>query len=270
MFENLKFGPGGSEYLDEEDEYVKIWEKIDDSRDPSSPNIVAVTIAKSSGASWIQIHPEYRFLERELVEWLEKQVTAMGHTEIRFMVEEIDEERQVLLSGMGYENLHLESYYRIRPPDAVISEYQLPEGFTIRHVDIMEDFVKYRDVQGSVFKHMKGMTEKLAETYRKASFYIPELDLVAVAPDESFAAFCTVRLDPVSKIAEFEPVGTHPDYRKLGLGKSLLLEGLKRLEKYNPALVCIQGAAPSEAANRLYDSIGLTEKTAVHEWYKKF
>lgn len=266
MFENLKYGPGGSEYQDEEDEYVKIWEEVDDS---GAAKIVAVTIAKSSGASWIQIHPDFRFLERNLVDWLETQVEEMGHSEIRFMVEETDEERQALLAEMGYENLHLDSYHRTRPSGIPIPEYQLPDGFTIRHVDILEDFIKYRDVQGSVFKHMRVMTERLAEIYRNASFYVPELDLVAVAPDGSFAAFCTVRLDPVSRIAEFEPVGTHPDYRRLGLGKALLLEGLRRLEKYNPALVCIQGAAPSEAANRLYDSIGLTEKTAVYEWYRK-
>ena len=269
MFENLKFGPGGSEYQDEEDEYVKIWEDIDDSKDQSTTKIVAVTIAKSSDASWIQIHPEYRFLEGELIEWLEAQVRDMENAEIRFMVEETDEERQVLLSGMGYENLRLDSYYRMRLSGVEIPVFQLPDGFTIRHVDIMEDFVKYKDVQASVFKHMSGMTRRLAEIYRTASFYIPELDLVAVAPDGSFAAFCTVRLDPVSRIAEFEPVGTHPDYRKLGLGKALLLEGLKRLEEYDPTLVCIQGAAPSEAANRLYDSIGLAEKTAVYEWCKK-
>ncbi|MHA2303423.1 MAG: hypothetical protein ACXACD_20985, partial [Candidatus Thorarchaeota archaeon] len=28
--ENVKYGPGGTVYLDEEDEYLKIWEEIDE------------------------------------------------------------------------------------------------------------------------------------------------------------------------------------------------------------------------------------------------
>ncbi|MFQ5833029.1 MAG: hypothetical protein ACE5H4_10025 [Candidatus Thorarchaeota archaeon] len=86
MSENIKFRPGGTEYQDEEDEGIKVWEDIDDSRDGLDAKMVAVTIAKSSGSSWIQIHPDYRFLERELVSWLEKQVEAMGDTDILFMV----------------------------------------------------------------------------------------------------------------------------------------------------------------------------------------
>lgn len=133
----------------------------------------------------------------------------------------------------------------------------------------MEDFIHYRNVQASVFKHLKGMTRRMADIYRTACFYNSEIDLVTVTPDGTFSTFCTVRLDPVSRIAEFEPVGTHPDYRKLGLAIAVLLEGLKRLEKHSPTLLCIQGATPTEAANRLYESKGLTEKTPVHEWYKK-
>jgi ribosomal protein S18 acetylase RimI-like enzyme len=70
-------------------------------------------------------------------------------------------------------------------------------------------------------------------------------------------------------MAEFEPVGTHPDYRQLGLARSVICEGLRRLEKYNPSLICIQGAAATEAANKLYDSIGFTYKTRVHLWRKR-
>jgi len=32
QLENLKFGPGGTEYLDEEDEYLKIWETLSEAQ----------------------------------------------------------------------------------------------------------------------------------------------------------------------------------------------------------------------------------------------
>ena len=39
--------------------------------------------------------------------------------------------------------------------------------------------------------------------------------------------------------------------------------------EYNPSAICIPGAAATEGANRLYDSLGFTEKTEVHIWSKK-
>ena len=92
--------------------------------------------------------------------------------------------------------------------------------------------------------------------------------LVAVDPNGDFAALCTVRMDSVSRMAELEPVGTHPNYRKLGLAKSVVCEGLLRLQKHHPSSVCMLGAAATHAANRLHDSVGFTEKTEVHLWRK--
>jgi len=60
--------------------------------------------------------------------------------------------------------------------------------------------------------------------------YTPELDLVAVSADGTFASYCICWLDPVSKIGEFEPVGTRAAYRGKGLGKALMLAGLRRLK----------------------------------------
>ena len=72
----------------------------------------------------------------------------------------------------------------------------------------------------------------------------------------------------MSKIAELEPVGTHPDHRKKGLAKVVILECLKRLEKHKPSAVVILGAAPSEAARKLYESVGFENKSERHYWAK--
>jgi ribosomal protein S18 acetylase RimI-like enzyme len=54
----------------------------------------------------------------------------------------------------------------------------------------------------------------------------------------------------------FEPVGVHPNYQRRGLGKSLLLEGLARLqsEGMTDASVCANSDNP--AAIGLYESAG--------------
>jgi ribosomal protein S18 acetylase RimI-like enzyme len=273
-FENIKFGPCGTEYRDEEDEYIKVWEKASDLNELSIQKIVAVTFCKPSGDCWIQIHPEYRFVEKTIVGWMEKQrrETRRDNTaeiSLRFYVDEVDESRKAVLAKLGYEDCGLHEFNRIRPVDKSVPECPLPKGFEIRSVDVEEDFVQYKKVLAAVFPHCRQMTRKGAKTYSTASFYSKDLDLVAVDRQGNFAAFCTVRMDPVSRIAELEPVGTHPDYRKLGLAKSVICEGLRRLRKYHPSSTCILGAAPSEAANRLYESLRFTDKTEVHLWQKK-
>jgi mycothiol synthase len=273
-FENIKFGPCGPERQDKEDEYIKIWERTDDPDVSSVSKIVAVTFCEPIGDCWIQIHPDYRFVEKELVLWMEKQrketeSNENSELELHFYVDETDGKRKALLTELGYEDSGLHEYNRIRPIDQPIPECQPPKDFTIRSADVGEDFLQYKKVQAAVFSHCGCMTKRTAEIYSTASFYKKDLDLVAVDRHGNFAAFCTVRMDPVSRMAELEPVGTHPDYRNLGLARSVICEGLRRLQKHRPSSLCILGAAPSEAANRLYDSIGFTEKTEVHLWRKR-
>jgi mycothiol synthase len=271
-FENVKFGPCGPEYRDEDDEYIKIWRKTDDDI-PSGAKMVAVTFCEPSGDCWIQIDPSHRSNEREIVLWMETQSRKMERGEnperkLRFYVDERDETRQALLAELGYEDTGFLEYNRTRLVDQPIPDCQLPSDFTVRSVDIEKDFIQYKKVQAAAFPHCGCMTERTAKIYSTASFYHPDLDLVAVDGRGNFAAFCTVRIDPVSRMAELEPVGTHPDYRRRGLARSVICEGLRRLRKYNPSLICIQGAAATDAANRLYDSVGFTRKTEVHTWRK--
>lgn len=265
MFENTKFGPGGTEYLDEEDEYIKIWETDDE-------KIIAVTICKPSGDCRIFVHPQHRNHEETLVESLEIQRSEMktGDTPIKmyFVVEAGDTQREVLLKKRGYENKGVCEHNRILPEYYEVTHVPLPDDYSIRHVDIEKDFERIRTVQGSVFKSMENVTMKLLQIYRSAEFYTDELDIVTVAPDGTFAAFATGRMDPISKLAEIEPVGVHPDHRRKGLGKAVVLECIRRLQKHGAKAIVILGAASTEGATHLYDSLGFS-RTNVHVWVKE-
>ncbi|MFW9909696.1 MAG: GNAT family N-acetyltransferase [Candidatus Thorarchaeota archaeon] len=269
MMENVKFGPGGTEYLDEEDEYVKIWEI----QSASISKIVAVSIVKPSGECWINIHPEHLKIERTIIQWIEEQRRELKEDHAAkgsyyFVVEDDDSKRISLLQGLGFQKAELEGVSRVRPANLPVPKYEVAEGYTIRHTDIHTEYEEYRTVQKAVFPHIKSMSKDQLEAFSTASFYVPELDIVAVDSNGVFAAFCTGRLDPVSRIAELEPVGTHPDHRKKGLAKATILECLSRLEKYNPVVVVILGAAATEGANRLYDSVGFENKGERHLWRK--
>jgi ribosomal protein S18 acetylase RimI-like enzyme len=70
-------------------------------------------------------------------------------------------------------------------------------------------------------------------------------------------------LDEANKTAEFEPVGTHRDYRRLGLARAMLLHGmhLARAAVATHVTVACPGAPGHPAAWGLYYSVGFREST---------
>ena len=58
--------------------------------------------------------------------------------------------------------------------------------------------------------------------------YRPGLHVLVRAPDGTLAATTIIWLDERNGTAEFEPVGTHQGYRRLGLARSLLQHGMQR------------------------------------------
>lgn len=270
--ENLKFGPGGTQYRDEEDEYLKIWEAFDEAQQIPL-RIMAVSYTKPSGNCWLSIHPNYTSAARAIMLWMQNRVKEMKgdkveEVKMKLVVDDDDEELILLLSDLGFQKGEIEGDKQVRPIDLPVPTYSLPEGYTIRNAVIEKDFLKYREVQMTVFPHIVSMSMELLQLYSTASFYQEDLDIVAVDPDGKFAAFCTARIDPLSKIAELEPVGTHPDHRKRGLAKAVICESLKRLEKYKPSAVVILGAAPTDGARRLYESVGFVNEGARHYWFQ--
>ncbi len=272
QLENVKFGPGGTEYQDAEDEFLKIWE-ISNEAQQIQQRIIAVSYTKPPGKCWLSIDPNYMSVTGEIVSWMQNRVRELreyegGEVRTSFVVDDDDAEFIRVLSDLGFQKGEVEGDKQIRSPDSPIPSYSLPEGYTMRNAVIEKDFIEYREVQMAVFAHIVSMTKEQLMLYSKASFYREELDIVAVGPDGRFAAFCTARIDPFSKIAELEPVGTHPDHRHLGLAKAAICESLNRLRKYEPSAVVILGAAPTEGARRLYESVGFMNEGTRHYWVR--
>ena len=90
----------------------------------------------------------------------------------------------------------------------------------------------------------------------RSPVYVPEHEIFVTAADGQVASYCIIWTDELNKIGLFEPVGTHPDFQRKGLGKSLLFEGLRRLkfEGMRDASICAESTNP--AAIHLYESVG--------------
>jgi ribosomal protein S18 acetylase RimI-like enzyme len=137
----------------------------------------------------------------------------------------------------------------------------------IRQVRGEEDVERRVAVHCDAFAPSR-MTSAKHRAVMGAATYRPEFDLVVVAPDESFAAFCIVWFDEVNRLGVFEPVGTHSAHRRRGLGTAILTEGMRRLHALGATTAFVASLATAEPANRLYDSVGLTVVDHCRGWTK--
>lgn len=90
----------------------------------------------------------------------------------------------------------------------------------------------------------------------RSPVYNPNLDIVAVTADGQIGAFCIVWMDSVNRVGLFEPVGTHPDFQRKGLGTAVMLEGLRKMAENGMNQAIVSTFEDNEAAIKLYESVG--------------
>jgi len=148
---------------------------------------------------------------------------------------EDDIERIAFLERHGFIQQPLRSLHLERPLNEPISPPQLPPGFVLRSVTGEHEADALTALHRSAFgtEHMT-VDERLA--MMRVPTYDPALDLVAVAPDGRLAAYClcSVCSEENERTGRNEgstdPLATHPDWRRCGLAKALLLAGLRALK----------------------------------------
>ncbi len=133
----------------------------------------------------------------------------------------------------------------------------LPEGFLIRPLAGMREVVAYVDLHQTVFESKSMRVEWRTHTLQQPAYH-PDLDLVVMAPNSRLAAFCICWLheDESGKRGQIEPMGVHPDFQKLGLGRAILSEGLRRLYAQGAKEIFVETDNYRDAAFALYESVG--------------
>jgi len=265
--ENQKYGPCGPDYSPKDDEAIKIWRELN-----SDSELIAVSHRGSAGNYHVEIHPDYKDNERELfaeIERLEKSISGEEKKRMYMYTVSSDHERPQALTEMGYEDYGLHEYNYWFPPDSSIPDNPMPQGFTIGDLSDEENYPKFIKVVGSAYEHCREhMTLKKMKFMTEADFFHPDLNLVAVDDTGMFVGFCMYRLDPMTGIAEMEAVDMHPDFSNLGIEQALLSEGLKRILKHKPTLICSVEVDVNEPLNQLLKSAGFVQSVTMNMWGK--
>lgn len=216
-----------------------------------------------------QAEAMYIWAEERMVEI----ATALGSKEIfTLWIYSNDQVLTTHLEGRGFESQQEYHLYLTRSLKEDLSMTSLPPDYQVRHICGEEDIRLRSAASFGAFKSNISW-ENYVNRYRKfmrSPVYNPEHDLVVVAPDGRVASFCIIWMDDENKVGLFEPVGTHPDFQRLGLGKTIMLAGLQRMQAcgMQTAIVCTEH--DNLAAQSLYHSAGFQENNRIITYVKKW
>ena len=164
------------------------------------------------------------------------------------------------------------------PTDVVLTQYvqsldieldppRVPDGYVLRSLRGPEDIPARVEVHRAAFAPSKMTAEKYAILIGQ-DHYAFDRDIVLEAPDGSFAAFAMCWADPVGSIGEFEPVGTHPDHQRRGLGRVIMRHGLRLMRSAGLRDALVFSLRSNAASEALYRSAGFHE-VALHRRYTR-
>ncbi len=246
---------------------VRLWET-------PAGRLVGCVNREGAGDAWIQIDPAYRFLEGEMIGWAESHLAVSdpdsGARVLEFQVFEYDALRQQLLAERGYEKMECGGMYRhMRLPAHTLPPATLAEPYHLRTVDAEDgaDCQRIADLLNAAFGRTFHNGPEFRSFAALAPCYVRELDLVAVAPDGSFAAYVGMPYDRENRRGIFEPVCTHPQHRRCGLAAALMREALHRVQAMGAVDVTVD-TGDMVPANALYDALGFGEAYRAFAWRK--
>lgn len=232
------------------------------------------------GYLYFDIHPSRRGdgLETEILQWSEQRLREVAkerdvrvklHTRSR----DHKSDRQILLEKQGFttERSFLTMACSLDQP---FSSPSLPTGFTLQQLSsngryfqvplcnlkawvnlFNESFIDHWDHHD--------LAVESARHWLKNPHYKPELNLIAVAPDGTFAAFCVGYINQEENARTgcnegwIKLLGTRRGFRKLGLGRAILLAQMRQLKAMGVERVNLGVDAQSlTSATRLYQSVG--------------
>ncbi len=178
-------------------------------------------------------------LEHEMIDWggevLRRRMPGDGEPlTLDASCRDDDRGRIALLEQTGFLKQDMQTLHMARRLDEPIPTPQIPVGFSIRHVAGEHEAGALVALHRAAFGS-ESMTVEERLAMMRTPDYDPEMDLLAVAPDGTMAAYCMCSINRREnqrsgrKDGCTDPVATHPDFQHRGLARALLLTGLRAL-----------------------------------------
>lgn len=149
-------------------------------------------------------------------------------------------------------------------------EPRLPEGFSMQWLapELDDSFVELHRAAWSTRapstydRQMHGSVTSMPDFDR-------ELVPIVAAPDGTLAAYCIGWLDRRTQSVEIEPLGTHPQFRRIGLARAIVHEIIKRSARFGARTVMVWGVSAKPEATQLYESAGFRSRRVLREYKRE-
>jgi ribosomal protein S18 acetylase RimI-like enzyme len=205
-----------------------------------------------------QLDPRRPDLLHDVLDWFE---AAAEEAPLETSALADDEAAVEILRERGYAEVTGEPWlaYLLRDLDE-IAQPELPDGYTLRAVHGEHDLERRVDVHRRTWEPSRFTLESYRNV-RRTWPYREDLDCVVEASDGTFAAYTLAWYDDENRVGELEPVGTHPDHRRRGLGRAVNLFALHRLRDAGAerAIVLCRGDDEYPIPKLLYESVGFRQ-----------
>ncbi|HSJ72399.1 MAG TPA: GNAT family N-acetyltransferase [Acidimicrobiia bacterium] len=240
---------------------IRIWETPDG-------DIVGVAHPEDGGDVHLQVDPDHADIESEMLEWAEPNLRMQiggGATRLTTFVVSGDFHRIQLLEARGYTREAWESVQRWRSLDTPPPELPDAEGYAIRSARAgdPDDAQRLADLINAAFGHSFDASVLLH--FERAPSFVPDLVMIAEAPDGTFAAHAGIVIDRRNALAIVEPVCTHPDHRRRGLASACMAEGLRRAWALGATRATVSTGSDNPS-NLVYGRLGFTEIERIEAW----
>ena len=140
-----------------------------------------------------------------------------------------------------------------RELDTPLDEPKLPDNFSFRTLRGQSEVEAYVNLHQTAFGSTAMQVGWRRQTL-KMQQYQPNLDLFIVNEEDQPVAFCIGWVHPSEPLGQIEPLGVHPDYQRLGLGRAVLLEGLRQLQIHGVNTAAIDTYKFNDPALSLYQT----------------
>jgi ribosomal protein S18 acetylase RimI-like enzyme len=141
-------------------------------------------------------------------------------------------------------------------------------GFVVRPLGGEAEADTRRAASHAAFGSTMDAGEHLARYLRfmRSPGYEPSRDLVAVAPDGAVVSFLIWWGDAATGIAQLEPVGTHPNHQRRGLGAAVFGAALRDMAAAGMHTVRVCTDASRADAVAFYESLGFLRDDVIRWW----
>ena len=202
-----------------------------------------------------QVHPDHAALADAVIAWYDTTAAGLERTVLAGAADEFARQRW---AAHGYETDLAEGWSQLNERDLTdVPHPVLPAGFRFRTA-------AEAGPDAAVRAHVAAWapTSYTAASYeglRQAPGYRGDLHILVEAPDGTMACSAIMWLDELNETVEFEPVGTHPGYRRRGLASALLRHGMHLAREAGATHATVACMGTPTQARDLYYSVGFRE-----------